>query len=199
MSITFSKIKNIHQRNKDLIFGFCRQNESKYNHQVYPKIVNYLCLMYLIFIKDEFDQSKNINTPSIQFTKNEIVGQENEESIMPHFIEGINECTHGIHKWYFKFIQIGIGDCLGVRSKDINHLFQIRDGKFCKFSNDFICKNGDEVELTLNCYNQTLMIKKTDETEYEETIVWGTKAKLVWSVVTFNECHYKLLKYTNIF
>eukprot|EP01084_Bolivina_argentea_P299757 516737_1 len=51
MAFNKSKLNSIPQRNKDVAFGFCREEEKEWH---IPRMIKYLCLLYLNQNKDEF-------------------------------------------------------------------------------------------------------------------------------------------------
>ena len=64
-----SALKQTDQRNKDLAFGYCRKHENKYNHSVYPQIVNFLCLLYTTFLTDELEPNPGTDESIINVIK----------------------------------------------------------------------------------------------------------------------------------
>eukprot|EP01084_Bolivina_argentea_P066714 121630_1 len=56
MALMKSKLNTVPQRNKAVAFGFCREEEIKWNDSSnIPQLIKYLCLLYLNQNKDEFD------------------------------------------------------------------------------------------------------------------------------------------------
>eukprot|EP01084_Bolivina_argentea_P066713 121629_1 len=55
MALMKSKLNTVPQRNKAVAFGFCREEEIKWNDSSnIPQLIKYLCLLYLNQNKDEF-------------------------------------------------------------------------------------------------------------------------------------------------
>ncbi len=54
MAVNKTKLNSIPQRNKDVVFGFAREEETKCNNINIPEMIKYLCLLYLNQNKDKF-------------------------------------------------------------------------------------------------------------------------------------------------
>ena len=100
-----SVLKKTSQRNKDLIFGYCRKHENKYNHSVYPQIVHYLCLLYTMFLKDDLEPNLGTDKLVINVIQNELICKCDDLLQSAQIIEGINEAKDGIHAWIFEIIK----------------------------------------------------------------------------------------------
>ena len=97
MALKASKLKQIPQRNKDLAFGYLKENEKQ--HKInYPQLIRYLVLFYSNQ-QDQFDS--NATHQDLEISGNTITDKRN------HFISKINSFLknivwEGVHIWIFK-------------------------------------------------------------------------------------------------
>ena len=96
MMTLVNKLKKISQRNKDLSFGYLRENEDK-SKSNYPQLIKYLVLMYSN-AQDQFD--RNAAHPSTQIDGNCIMHTE-DDAYFTTYLK--NVVTEGIHQWKFRF------------------------------------------------------------------------------------------------
>ena len=99
MALKPSKLNQIPQRNKDLAFGYVKECEISHNSSI-PKMIKYLCLIYLNQNKDEFDSNNThkdltINGQSIIRSKELDICDCNSCLL-------VNEVNTGINIWTFQ-------------------------------------------------------------------------------------------------
>ena len=114
MALKRSKLQQIPQRNKDLAFGYVKQNENA-NKSTIPDMIKYLCLIYLNQNKDEFD-AENTNG-NIKINGNTVIGS--GWNAMCTYLRNI--VSDGVHVWRFKFgfeTNYYVGDMIGIISND---------------------------------------------------------------------------------
>ena len=76
MALKASKLKQIPQRNKDLAFGYLRENEVE-NRSNYPQLIKYLVLFYSNQ-QDQFDP--NATHESLKIDGNCVIEQKEAQS-----------------------------------------------------------------------------------------------------------------------
>ena len=207
MSLNLRLLNQIDQRNKDLIFGFCKEHEKKYQHPSYPRLVHYSCLMFVIPTNDEFEHNEDLDSvihvePS-EIIVRQIIGYKimqypEEEQI----VQGINTAEHGVHRWRIQINEKGFGNSVGIVGTDNQYLFNLGGIKYnAEFGNkwtDIKCKNGDIFDLILDCTDWTLVFMiNTGIGSYIKSIkvACNQTYKLGFSIFVWDECHFKLLKY----
>ena len=97
MALKANKIKQIPQTNKDLAFGYLRENEQK-SRANYPQLIKYLILLYSNR-QDHFDP--NATHKQIEIEGNTITGRWNKRA--HSFLKNI--VIEGIHIWKFRYHQ----------------------------------------------------------------------------------------------
>ena len=90
------ELSQIPQRNKDLAFGFFREQEKKNKISV-PQIINYLCFNYFN-LTDGFDRDHC--DKQIEINENAIIGATNTDNVESVYLK--NVVSSGIHEWKFK-------------------------------------------------------------------------------------------------
>ena len=66
------------QRNKFLVFGYCRENEKRHDHNVYPLAIIHLCLGYTFAVCDKFQETDEMD-PAVEVRPDEIIGRAEEQ------------------------------------------------------------------------------------------------------------------------
>ena len=100
MTLKPSKLNQIPLRNKDLAFGYLRENEKK-NKSNYPKLIKYLVLIYSN-AQDQFDA--NMTHKLLKIDANRVIDQRNELREWCDYLSFLkNVVTEEIHIWKFRF------------------------------------------------------------------------------------------------
>ena len=183
MALKQTKLNQIPQRNKDLAFGYVREEEKQYKLSIH-KMIKYLCLIYLNPNKDKFN--KNNTFTDIVININEIKFKYPDCSFGTSYLENI--VKSGIHIWKYKCLtkkfngdeMIGIRDNNfkplplnrtfifgGCINKPVGYGFHLRSGKLTnpktrKGYGPYYgkkCVNGDIIEMTLDFNDLTLSYK----------------------------------------
>ena len=151
MALKPSKLNQIPQRNKDLAFGYLRENESKHKTN-YCELIKYLVLIY----SNQYDQfDPNASHKELEIT-------ENDKKIIHKCVDSLmclsylrNVVSEGIHIWKFRYIcgdypdgQIGVwkvktGDAV-LEDQHIDNT--INDEKTC--TGYAITMNGEKTNLS---------------------------------------------------
>ena len=103
MSLKLSKLKQLSQRNKDLSFGYLRENESQ-SRSNYPQLIKYLVLFYAN-AEDQFDP--NATHESLEINKNCLIntrmlsGGPVTHKDLISYLKGI--MCNGVHIWKLKY------------------------------------------------------------------------------------------------
>lgn len=198
MSLT--AIKLVAQRSKDLVFGYCRQNEKKHKHGVYPNLVRCLCLIHTIAVKDEFQLlgDSALMEGIVEVRSDEIIGKGLRWVGGVSVVLGTNQAENGIHIWNIEINKKGSSNAIGVTSDVDDHSFNLGAGLFSGHENymDVECNDGAKTQLTLNCNDWTLLMEINDK-KYEWKLRKG-KYKLRIGIFNSIECNFKLLKYNHI-
>ena len=97
MALKASKLKQIPQRNKDLAFGYLRENENK-NKSTYPQLIKYITLVYSS-AHDQFDP--NATHESLEIDGNSIVSKELKYKFCASYLK--NVVSANVHVWKFRF------------------------------------------------------------------------------------------------
>eukprot|EP01084_Bolivina_argentea_P196286 336509_1 len=102
-------LNNIPHRNKDLVFGFIRDQETEVDYTVIPQLIRYLCLLYCNQNKDEFHM--NTAHENIKLNGNRITNDKADSYGSCHLKNIVNKRKHigkfQINK-YDCYIMIGI-------------------------------------------------------------------------------------------
>ena len=110
MALKRSKLQQIPQRNKDLAFGYVKENEKAHKSSI-PDMIKYLCLIYLNQNKDLFDAQnthKHIKIEGNTITPSKI-------GSLSSYLRNI--VSKGIHVWRIKCgyeTNYSIGDMIGI-------------------------------------------------------------------------------------
>ena len=198
MSLTALKL--VAQRTKDLVFGYCRQNEKKYKHGVYPNLVRWLCLIHTIAVKDEFQLlgDSALMEGIVEVRSDEIIGKGLRWVGGVSVVLGTNQAENGIHIWNIEINKKGSHNAIGVTSDVDDYSFNLGAGLFSGLENhmDVECNDGAKTQLTLNCNDWTLLMEMNDK-KYDWKLRKG-KYKLRIAIFNSIECNFKLLKYNHI-
>ena len=100
MSHKQSNLEQIPQRNKDLTFGYFREND-KQNKLLTPDVIKYLCLIYVNQNKDKFDPKNTNDMIKINDANNSITNDVNAIGKVNSYLE--NNVKTGVHIWTFQF------------------------------------------------------------------------------------------------
>ena len=96
MSIKAGKL--LRKRNKHLVFGYCRENENRHNHSVYPEAIIRLFLLYTIVADDQLQENNKMDKAVILIKPYEIIvpaaGYRYPKLVS---VVGINQAQNGIH------------------------------------------------------------------------------------------------------
>ena len=207
MALKGSKLEEIPQRNKDLAFGYIKECELK-NKSVIPKMIKYLCLIYLNINKDRFHPNyihKNVKVTGNTVTT-KIYGYVNA------YLENI--ITKGIHIWRFRINNnidignrldaIGIGKVtpLSPRLKaDLLEEFFEDDmsdsGSICTNPAMDKCKIGDILSMMVDCTKWTLSYKVNDEKYIKSRDIQPGKYRA--GITLTARSSYSLMSYQMIF
>ena len=200
--MSLKALKQISQRNKDLVFGYCRENENQHNHRVYPLAVMSLCSLYTNAVDEQFQENNKLDKAVIEIKPYEIIGRAAEDSAFTN-VYGINQAEKGIHIWNIRINKVGESNAIGVVSEEeIEHAFNLNDGLFSGLqsyymkSMDVECDDEAEAQLTLDCHNWTLMLD-VNEKKYQLKLKEG-KYRFRIFIFTYKDCSFKLLKYSHI-
>ena len=100
MALKPSKLNQISQRNKDLAFGYLRENEHK--HKInYCQLIKYLVLIY----SNQYDQfDPNASNKELEITENDKrIIQDRDEQLVNCLSYLKNVVSEGIHIWKFRY------------------------------------------------------------------------------------------------
>ena len=129
--MSLKALKQISQRNKDLVFGYCRENENQHNHPVYPLAVMSLCSLYTNAVYEQFQENNKLDKAVIEIKPDEIIGQAREDDCDFIRVEGINQADTGIHIWNIRINKVGKNNSIGVADPDrtwIENSFNLNSG-----------------------------------------------------------------------
>eukprot|EP01084_Bolivina_argentea_P066712 121628_1 len=188
MALMKSKLNTVPQRNKAVAFGFCREEEIKWNDSSnIPQLIKYLCLLYLNQNKDEFDinnchKDLKINDNYIKsdgygrscFLKNIVKKGKYIWRFQLNEFEGVvcYDCLIGIYNTEFETTDYSYGfddyfDNITFNN-EISTGYGLRlDGRLTNPENSTIwgkktelkCQPGDIIEMILDFNNLTLCFK----------------------------------------
>ena len=99
MALKASKLKQIPQRNKDLAFGYLRENEGKHKTN-YCQLIKYLVLIYSNQ-HDQFDLNATHRLLQVNQNGNNSVNKPDNKSMYLSYLK--NVVSDGIHVWQFKY------------------------------------------------------------------------------------------------
>ena len=172
MALKRSNLEQIPQRNKDLAFGYVKENE-KSNKWTIPSMIKYLCLIYLNQNRDEFDPKNTNEKIKIDGLTITALGTNTIATYLRNVV------SEGCHIWRFKCGSKSdwtIGDKIGIISNHapiaLDHYFQ----QFGVQSYGFAvagkliggsaygrrCEIDDVIEMSVNFNDLTLSYKIND-------------------------------------
>ena len=185
MDLKLSKLKHIPSRNKNLIFGYVKDNWEKINKsKIIPEMIKYMFLIYFNIDIDTFD--KNMTNDAF-----EILGNDSMISLPSHLYDlflgsGANIDSYlsnviltqngGIHAWKFRQNAVNWNDSIGIsKISSLNLVGDLdKDGQYCFMLSgnllesreglrDYICeaygeayKTNSIIEMILDCNNKSL-------------------------------------------
>eukprot|EP01084_Bolivina_argentea_P066715 121631_1 len=184
MALMKSKLNTVPQRNKAVAFGFCREEEIKWNDSSnIPQLIKYLCLLYLNQNKDEFDinnchKDLKINDNYIKtdsnfrscFLKN-IVNkrkyiwrfQQNEGVIIAGCLIGIYDTKFKTSDYnfdeFFDSVTFKSGISTGYGLRLDGRLTNPENSTIWGKKTELKCQPGDIIEMILDFNNLTLCFK----------------------------------------
>ena len=116
-----SKLQEVPQRNKDLVFGYIRECEQEQEKDIAIDMIKYLCLIYLNETEDAFD--KEHTNPGIEITGNTIHATGWKFNCYMK-----NIVNQGIHRWKFKCNVPDSNDLIGIRRANEEDSYALTNG-----------------------------------------------------------------------
>eukprot|EP01084_Bolivina_argentea_P306943 530478_1 len=222
MALNKIKLNSIPQRNKDVVFGFTREQENVSNNNfIMPQMIKYLCLLYLNQNKDEFDVDNNdtyikLNGNSIICMSNSYVTSCSLKNIVyerKHIWKfkinknGNQHSAIGIFNTKCEFEKDVYFDCLAFQCEHSNFSgYGISfSGKVTNLDNASVgwgksigltFKEGDIIEIILDFNEMKLYTKKDDKYVHLFDI---EKGKYKAAVAMVGDSSVELLSYQEVY
>ena len=182
MALKKSKLKEIPQRNKDVVFGYAKECAVKYTLFI-PETITYLCLIFLNENKDEFDAK---NPDNLLIINGDTIAINRIFRVKFYFMNVDvraylgNIVCGGIHIWRFKLnYWCSNSDLIGLIKNDSNlsikqakhwygfnsHFGRLLNDKSPKEDINYIkkyhgeCKSFDIIEMKIDFYKLCLSYK----------------------------------------
>eukprot|EP01084_Bolivina_argentea_P306942 530477_1 len=219
MALNKIKLNSIPQRNKDVVFGFTREQENVSNNNfIMPQMIKYLCLLYLNQNKDEFVVDNTYDYRDIEL---------NGDCISKVFVAFPASCYlkntvyERKHIWKFKINKYNYqSTAIGIH----NAKFEFTRDKFFDIDENYNCpgyamsfggkktdisshnawgkstglqfKKGDIIDIILDFNEMKLYGKKGDECVELFDIEKGTYRA---AVTLRGDCSISLLSYQELY
>ena len=184
MDLKLSKLKKIPLRNKNLIFGYVKDNWEKINNaKIIPEMIKYMFLIYFNIDIDTFD--KNMTNDAFEILGNDCIislprkfvlgSGTNINSYLSNVIS--TQTDGGIHVWKFKQNAVNWNDSIGIsKISSLNLTGDLdKDGQYCFmlsghcFKSDKELTYGDAygesykkdsvIEMILDCTNNNKSLR----------------------------------------
>eukprot|EP01084_Bolivina_argentea_P306944 530479_1 len=220
MALNKIKLNSIPQRNKDVVFGFTREQENVSNNNfIMPQMIKYLCLLYLNQNKDEFDVDNNDKDIKLNGNCVSTIHSMAHTIISSCLLQ--NQVHQRKHIWKFKINKYNYqSTAIGIH----NAKFEFTRDKFFDIDENYNCpgyamsfggkktdisshnawgkstglqfKKGDIIDIILDFNEMKLYGKKGDECVELFDIEKGTYRA---AVTLRGDCSISLLSYQELY